>query len=257
MTGKRPDPVLEARKAAVIDAFQHAWDGYSSYCFGRDTLHPVSNTCEDDFGGYGATAIDSLPTAIIFGKEDVAVQILEFIATLDWAVVKGGSRIQVFEVTIRHFAGMISAWDLLNGPFSSMAQNTTLRQALYEQMVSLGDSLSCAFDTPSGVPRGWVDPAMCQSDMGTSNNVAGAGTLILEFGRLSEITNDRKYARLAERAEEYLLKPSPSTSEPFPGLLGSMISVGDGSLLGSSGSWGAFADCKLTPFYYGRLALMS
>lgn len=83
--------------------FNTMWDGYSERCFGHDTLHFVSNTCEDDFGGYGATAIDSLPTAIIFGNEATAFQILEFIATLDFKMVKGGTRIQVFEVTIRHF----------------------------------------------------------------------------------------------------------------------------------------------------------
>ena len=204
----------------------------------------MSNSCADDFGGYGATAIDSLSTAIIFGKEDVVLQILEYIATLDWKVVKDGSRIQLFEVTIRHFAAMISAWDLLNGPFSSMAQDATLRQQLYDRMVELGDALSCAFDTPSGVPRDWIDPAACESDRGTTNTIASAGTLILEFGRLSDITNDRKYVQLAQRAENFLLKPKPASGEPFPALLGSFIYVQDGSIADTSGSWGAFADCK-------------
>lgn len=160
--GPLPSPVQVARKAAIVDAFQHAWNGYSKYCFGNDTLHPVTNTCEDDFGGYGATAIDSLTTAILFEKEGVVLQILDFIATLDWTVVKGGSRIQVFEITIRHLAAMISAWDLLNGPFSDLAQSETLRQSLYNQMVQLGDVLTCAFDTPTGIPRGWVDPKICK-----------------------------------------------------------------------------------------------
>jgi mannosyl-oligosaccharide alpha-1,2-mannosidase len=105
-------------------------------------LHPVTNTCEDDSGGFGATAIDSLPTAIIFGNENVTVQILEFIAALDLRAVKGGTRIQVFEVTIRHFAAMISAWDLLHGPFSHMAKSPDLRHALYVHMVALGEYLS-------------------------------------------------------------------------------------------------------------------
>jgi mannosyl-oligosaccharide alpha-1,2-mannosidase len=165
----------------------------------------VTNSCEDDFGGYGATAIDSLPTAIIFGNENTTVQILEFIAALDLKVVKGGTRIQVFEVTIRHFAAMISAWDLLIGPFSHMAKNLDLRNALYAQMITLGDILSCAFDSPSGIPREWVDPALCQSDKGTQNTIAGVGTVILEFARLSDITGDRKYADLAEKAENHLL----------------------------------------------------
>lgn len=233
------------RKSEVVAAFQHAWNGYSRYCFGHDTLHPVSNTCEDDFGGYGATAIDSLPTAIMFNNEDAVLQILEFIATLDFKVVKGGTRIQVFEVSIRHFAGMISSWDLLNGPFSDMAKVPTLRQALYRQMIKLGDILSCAFDTPSGVPRGWLDPASCQTDQGTSNTVAGVGTMILEFARLSDITGNETYAKLAQRAEEYLLRPSPSSGEPYPGLLGSFVSVANGEIMDSKGSWGAISDCEI------------
>lgn len=246
-TGIRPNhaPRLQtARIDAITAAFQHAWNGYSKHCFGHDTLHPVSNTCEDDFGGYGATAIDSLPTAIIFGNEAAAFQILEFIATLYFKVVKGGTRIQVFEVTIRHFAAMVSAWDLLNGPFSHMVTNSDLRHALYAQMTILGDILSCAFDTPSGVPRDWVDPVSCQTDQATQNSIAGAGTMILEFARLSDITGNQTYVNLAQTAEEYLLKPQPASGEPYPGLLGSFISVESGEILGSKGSWGAFADCE-------------
>ncbi|KAI4762616.1 glycoside hydrolase [Aureobasidium sp. EXF-3400] len=237
-----PSPTQTARKQAVAAAFQHAWDGYTKHCFGHDTLHPVTNTCEDDFGGYGATAIDSLSTAIMFGNEKVTVQILEFIATLDLKVVKGGTRIQVFEVTIRHFAAMISAWDLLHGPFSHMATDPDLRNALYAQMIIMGDILSCAFDSPSGIPCEWVDPALCQSDKGTQNTIAGVGTVILEFARLSDITGNRKYAILAEKAENHLLNPQPASGEPYPGLLGSFVSVETGHIIGSQGSWGALSD---------------
>jgi mannosyl-oligosaccharide alpha-1,2-mannosidase len=238
-------PVQTARTNAVAAAFQHAWNGYFKYCFGHDTLHPVTNTCEDDFGGYGATAINSLPTAINFRNENVTFQILEFIAALDVKVVKGGTRIQVFEVTIRHFAAMISAWDLLHGPFSHMAKSPDLRHALYTQMVALGGILSCAFDSPSGIPREWVDPASCHPDQGTQNTIAGIGTVILEFARLSDITGDRKYADLAEKAENHLLKTQPASGEPYTGLLGSFINVGTREIIGSQGSWGALTDCKI------------
>ena len=36
------------RVDAVKDAFQRSWDGYYKYAFPHDTLHPVSNTFEDD-----------------------------------------------------------------------------------------------------------------------------------------------------------------------------------------------------------------
>lgn len=90
----------------------------------------------------------------MFREEDAVLQILEFIATVDWEKLQDGYPMQVFEVTIRHLAAIISAWDLLHGPFSSMAQNSTLREALHNQMIALADVLCCAFDSPSGVPRG-------------------------------------------------------------------------------------------------------
>ncbi|QIW97079.1 hypothetical protein AMS68_002597 [Peltaster fructicola] len=234
--------LLTNRKTAIAEAFQHAWDGYSHYCFGNDTLNPVSNTCEDDFGGMGVTAIDALSTAIILEKDDVVVQILDFIASLDFSTIKVGTKYQVFEVAIRHFAGMISAWDLLHGPFDHLAKDKKLRKSLYNAMVTLGDVMSCAFRTPSGIPRDWVDPTTCELEQEGRNSIAAAGTMILEMARLSDITGNKTYAELAERAEAHLLDPHPADKGPGPGLLGSFVSIDTGFLSDSSGSWGAMAD---------------
>lgn len=239
---KTPSPVLKPRQTKIAAAFQHAWDGYSKYCFGHDSLRPVTNTCEDEFGGLGATALDALSTAIMLDKPDIVHQILSFIQDVDFTDVKQGTKLQTFEVTIRHFGGIISAWDLLHGPFEHVAGDEGLRRALYRQMVKLGDALSCSFDPVSGIPRDWVDPKACATDQGTANTLAGVGTMILEFARLSEVTGDDKYVKLAQRAEEYLLKPEPEAGEPFPGLLGSMVKVHNGHLAGGRGSWGAFGD---------------
>ncbi|KAF2864419.1 glycoside hydrolase family 47 protein [Piedraia hortae CBS 480.64] len=206
-------------------------------------MHPVSNTCDDDFGGWGATTIDSLTTAIMFGAEDVVKRILQFISTVDFHSVAGdGTSIQFFEVTIRHLGAMLSAHDLLDGPYKHMVPDAELRQGLYDQTVRLGDVLACAFDTPSGVPRNWVDPAACKTDGGSSNTVAGAGSMILEFAKLSEITKKPDYAAKAQKAQSYLLSPFPPENEPYPGLLGSYINVKAGEVMGKSGSWGALSD---------------
>lgn len=209
---------------------------------GHDSLHPVTNTCDDDFGGWGVSAIDALSTAIIMGKQDTATEILRFIADLDFTIVKGGTSIQVFEIVIRHFGGMISAYDLLRGPFAGMIVDERLQQRLYEQMVRLGDILTCAFETESGVPRNWLDPSSCKTDEGSSNTLAGAGSMILEFARLSAITGNKKYEALAQRAESYLITPSPPEGEPFPGLLGSFVQVSDGKIISSKGGWGSLSD---------------
>lgn len=117
-----------------------------------------------------------------------------------------------------------------------------LQQSLYSQMVRLGDILSCAFNTPSGIPRNWLNPATCSTDEGSSNTLAGVGTTILECARLSEITGNEKYVTLARRAESDLLDPSPADIQPFPGLLGSFVSVSDGQFLSSKGGWGSLSD---------------
>ena len=236
-------PLLATRRREVVDAFEHAWSGYSQYCMGHDTMHPVTNTCDDDFAGWGATAIDSLTTAIIFGKEDVVLQILTFISTVNFEVVQGGSSIQLFEVTIRHFGAMLSAYDLLNGPFSTMARNPGLREALFNQIIKLGNILTCGFNTPSGIPRNWVNPVECTTDSGTSNTVAGVGSMILEFMKFSEITGNKVYAEKAKKAESYLINPHPEDKMPYPGLYGSFVSIANGELIDNKGGWGALADC--------------
>lgn len=104
----------------------------------------MSNTCDNDFGGWGATALNALSTAIMMEKEDVVVQILRFIPTLDFTKVEGGSKIQLFEVATRHLGGMIPAYDLLTGPYSHLATDPQLLNSLHSQMVALGMSSSAA-----------------------------------------------------------------------------------------------------------------
>lgn len=141
--------LLAERRQHIVAAFEKAWSGYATHCMGHDSLHPVSNTCDDDFGGWGASAIDALFTAILMEEEYVFVEIMRFVSDLDFSQVEGGTSIQVFEVVIRHFGDIVSAHDLLSGPFSHIAADQHLRKRLYEQMVRLGDILTCAFNTPS------------------------------------------------------------------------------------------------------------
>lgn len=240
--GHTDSRLLVERRHQVSKAFDHAWNGYATHCMGHDSIQPVSKTCNDDFGGWGATAIDTLSTAIMMDREEVVLQILHYVSKIDWTKVEGGTMIQVFEVIIRHFAGMISAHDLINGPFDHMAKDPVLRRRLYDQMVRLGDILSCTFNTPSGIPRNWLDPALCVTDDGTTNTVAGVGSLIVEFARLSDITGNPTYAEKARKAESYLLAPVPNEGEPYPGLLGSFVAVENGAMANSKGSWGSLSD---------------
>jgi len=110
--------------------------------------------------------------------------------------------------------------------------------------------LTCGFNTPSGIPRNWVDPVECTTDSGTSNTVAGVGSMILEFMKFSEITGHQIYAEKAKKAESYLIDPHPLDLMPYPGLYGSFVSIADGKLIDNKGGWGALTDCTHTKMSY-------
>jgi mannosyl-oligosaccharide alpha-1,2-mannosidase len=76
----------------------------------------------------------------------------------------------------------------------------------------------------------------------TTNSIATIGTLVLEWTRLSDLTNDTQYADLAQKGESYLLRPQPELGEPFPGLLGTNVRLADGQFVDSNGGWGGGTD---------------
>lgn len=109
--------------------------------------------------------------------------------------------------------------------------------ALLDQAKVLADALKYAFDTPSGVPVNDLWFTNGSTDGSRTNGLATVGTLVLEWTRLSDLLGDDEYARLAQIAESYLLNPQPAYNEPWPGLVGSAISVTNGSFVDASGGW--------------------
>lgn len=109
--------------------------------------------------------------------------------------------------------------------------------ALLDQSKVLANALKYAFDTPSGVPYNNLNFATQGNDGASTNGLATVGTLVLEWTRLSDLLNDDEYARLSQKAESYLLSPTPSWNEPWPGLVGSDISIANGSFTDASGGW--------------------
>lgn len=116
--------------------------------------------------------------------------------------------------------------------------DTSKIEPLLEQAKNLADNLKFTFDTPTGIPDNsiFLDPP--RTGNSTSNGLATTGTLILEWQRLSDLTGDPSYGELAKKAESYLINPlNPELGEPFPGLLGTDISISNGSFLDSKGGW--------------------
>jgi mannosyl-oligosaccharide alpha-1,2-mannosidase len=241
---KRQDgPSTELKAYAVKEAFQISWRGYYENAFPNDNLLPVDNTFDNDRNGWGVTAVDSLSTAIVLEDAEIVKQILEFVPEIDFTTTKEvNESISVFETNIRYLGGLISAYDLLTGPYSSLIDDSSLVDALLSQATTLADVLSIAFDTPSGVPdpQIFLNPSP-RLNGSTENNIAEVGTLVLEWTRLSDLTGDPKYAKLVQRAQAYMVRPT-GKPEPFPGLVGTFLSLEDGSFKDSNGGWSGYTD---------------
>lgn len=109
------------------------------------------------------------------------------------------------------------------------------------QATSLADNLKFAFNTTSGIPHNNLDYSK-KTGSDQQNNIAQIGTLVLEWTRLSDLTGKRVYANLTQKAESYLLNTSPTSTEPFPGLITSWYDITTGQGIGANGGWGPLDD---------------
>ena len=173
------------------------------------------------------------------GQRDIVNQIIEYVPTINWSQTP--TTVSLFETTIRYLGGLLSGYDLLSGPLSSLADRPEDVEALLAQAITLANNLSYAFETPTGVPWNILDFATRGND-GSPNGLATIGTLILEWTRLADLSGNTTYAELVNKAESYLLNVSPTSSEPFPGLLGMNIDPVTGQFLDARGGWTGGAD---------------
>ncbi|KAF2020568.1 glycoside hydrolase family 47 protein [Aaosphaeria arxii CBS 175.79] len=229
----------DERAQAVVDAFRVSWDGYYKYAFPNDELNPLENGSSNSRNGWGASAIDALSTALIMGEKQIVNQILDHVPKINFG--KTDSDVSLFETTIRYLGGLLSGYDFLTGPLSDLADNKANVDALLAQSINLANNLSYAFETPSGVPWNILNFANRSND-GSNNGLATVGTLVLEWVRLADLSGNKTYAELTEKAESYLLNPKPASSEPFPGLLGMNIDVATGNFVDARGGWVGGAD---------------
>lgn len=85
-----------------------------------------------------------------------------------------------------------------------------------------------------------------------ATNTASAGTFILEWFRLSDLTGNETYRLLTERGESYLISPSPAPV--YPGLDGTEFDVDTGEMLTFDGGWHAgvdsFLEYLIKTYYY-------
>ncbi|OCF71491.1 mannosyl-oligosaccharide 1,2-alpha-mannosidase [Kwoniella mangroviensis CBS 8886] len=209
----------EDRRDAVKRGFKHAWEAYKRHAWGHDEVRPVSQTPSNPFNGWGATIIDSLDTLLLMGFSDEYNLCRAHINQVNFHWVNGrdwssgyitedeegtgevyalprdkGVGLPVFETGIRYLGGLLGAYDLSGD------------KLLVERAEDLANVLGKAFDTVSGLPAGRIDPGLPEGEMIhlSTVSIAEVGSMSLELIRLSQVTNDRKWFDLAQRAMEYL-----------------------------------------------------
>ncbi|NP_001120156.1 endoplasmic reticulum mannosyl-oligosaccharide 1,2-alpha-mannosidase [Xenopus tropicalis] len=188
---KEPVPVNE-RQEAVVEAFRHAWKGYTEHAWGHDELKPISKSYSEWFG-LGLTLIDALDTMWIMGLKEEFEKAREWVGkqlTFDKNV-----DVNLFESTIRILGGLLSTYHLT-------------KDALFlDKAKDIGTRLLPAFNTPSKVPysdvnigRGTAHPPRWTSD----STVAEVTSVQLEFRELSRITGDDRFQKAVDQVTQHV-----------------------------------------------------
>ncbi|KAK8872285.1 glycoside hydrolase family 47 protein [Apiospora arundinis] len=107
----RNDPVTDKRRLAVREAFVRSWDSYKKYAWLDDELKPVSAGSKNPFGGWAATLVDALDTLWIMDLQDEFFQAAQAMVDVDFGKTEE-TGVNLFETTIRHLGGLLSAYDL-------------------------------------------------------------------------------------------------------------------------------------------------
>ena len=181
-TASMKKEMLEKVKLAAV----HAWKGYKQYAWGADDLRPLTKTSRNWYSHTMLmTPVDAFDTFTLLELPAEAKEAKELILSkLDFNT---DNEVQVFEVTIRLLAGLLTAFELDGSKkFLSLAED-------------LGKRMMPAFHTPTGMPYRYVNLSTGKI-RDSINNPAEIGTLMMEFGKLSKLTHDDTYYSAAKKA---------------------------------------------------------
>ncbi|KAJ2007109.1 hypothetical protein H4R26_001002 [Coemansia thaxteri] len=180
------------RRQAVREATKHAWAAYKKFAWGKDEYRPLTKGSNLRWGDWAITLVDSLDTLKLVGLETEYKEAKQFVGTMRFDRTSRGYKTQFFEMTIRALGGLLGAYELDNDPM------------LLKQAKQVGDSLAYAFKTKTGLPTTRVDINRKSPVPTDAICIAEAGTLQLEFKKLSQLTGDDKYAKLVENVSDIL-----------------------------------------------------
>ena len=176
----------EEMRQKVIDAVRHGWQGYKQYAWGADELRPLTKEPRNWYAhSLLMTPVDAFDTFILLGMKEEAKEAKDLILTkLDFNVDQD---VQLFEINIRLLAGLITAYQLDgDNKFLVLAED-------------LGNRLLPCFNSPTGMPYRYVN-LMTGKTRDENSNPAEIGTLLMEFGELSNLLNNPGYYAAAKKA---------------------------------------------------------
>ncbi|KAH9026204.1 seven-hairpin glycosidase [Lactarius pseudohatsudake] len=195
-------------RADVVKIFTDSYSAYHEYAFGHDEVAPKSKTYLDPRNGWGATIVDAMSTMKIMGLTTQFNEALNFVRGVDFSKSNTSDTVSVFESTIRYVGGLLSAYEL-NGQGDKF---------LVDKAKQLADKLSVAWVQENKIPYNTVD-FNTSSPVKEISSIAVAGTLTLEWARLSKYTGDDKYRQLAEGAALTIANnPAPLPGLPAQGI---------------------------------------
>ncbi|XP_039849285.1 alpha-mannosidase I MNS4-like isoform X3 [Panicum virgatum] len=142
--------------------------------------------------------IDSLDTLALLGDKE------KFGAAVEW-VGKNvrfdiNKTVSVFETNIRILGGLLSA-HLIASDYATGMRIQSYDDQLLHLAADLAQRLLPAFDTPTGIPFGSINLKYgVDENESKITSTAGGGTLTLEFGILSRLTNNTVFERVTKNS---------------------------------------------------------
>jgi glycosyl hydrolase family 47 len=220
-------PPARLDRAALVERVRqetrHAWAGYAKYAWGHDELRPMTQAPRDWYGeSLLITPVDALDTLVMLGLRDEAAAARKLIdeqLSFDKDIV-----VKNFEITIRVLGGLLSGYQL-----------TGDRKLLW-LADDLGARLLPVFESPTGMPYMFVN-LKTGKPSGSKTNPAEIGTLLLEFGTLSKLTQKPAYYDKAKAAVMKLYERRSAL-----GLVGEEIDVETGRWLSTDSHVGGGID---------------
>ncbi|POW17687.1 hypothetical protein PSTT_00274, partial [Puccinia striiformis] len=227
------------RAEEVKTAFTGAFDDYMKYGFPGDEVRPLSKTARNTRNGWSATLVDALDTLFVMNLQDRFTQGVAETLKIDFSRSQTDDGVSIFETTIRYIAGILSAYEL------SGATNAPL----LDQARKLGDKLLvCWQDDQQNLPFPFLDfttnkPVVRDYISAASDSLLAAvdqihkmqaGSLVMEFDRLSFHTRQPKYLQYATKAAQTVIK----TTSALPGLPGLVFGVKNQTILNDLATWG-------------------